>query len=208
MAGSRTTDLDFGRAVEVVARDLLGRDLVSLVGGGEVVVRLTEVEAYAGVGSDPGSHAHRGQTDRNAVMFGPPGHAYVSLCYGLHWMLNLVCEPGGRAAAVLLRAGLVVAGTDLARERRALPGARPDRHLALGPASLAQALGVTGDLDGTVLAPGGPLWVGGGAPVQNVAVDRGPRVGLGRDDGRPWRLWLAGDPTVSLWRSGRARTRQ
>jgi DNA-3-methyladenine glycosylase len=200
--------VEFGRPVEAVARDLLGLELVSAVGGGLVAVRLTEVEAYGGVGADPGSHAHRGQTDRNGTMFGPPGRAYVYRCYGLHWMLNLVCEPPGRAAAVLLRAGEVSEGADLARERRSLPRARPDRHLARGPATLAQALGVTDVLDGTTLGPAEPLSLRGGAPVPESAVARGPRVGLGRDDGRSWRLWLAADPTVSLWRAGRARTRQ
>ena len=122
-----------GDPLEVAPR-LLGAVLTH----GGVSVRLTEVEAYAGP-LDPGSHAHRGRTARNAVMFGPPGHLYVYFVYGMHHCANLVTGPEGDPGAVLLRAGEVVAGLDVARERR--PSSR-DRDLARGPARLCRVLGI------------------------------------------------------------------
>ena len=190
----------YARPVLAVAADLLGRVLLCTGPDGTVGVRLTEVEAYGGAGEDPGSHAFRGPTPRTGVMFGEPGHAYVYLSYGVHWCLNLVCEPAGRAAAVLLRAGEVVSGAALARARR--PGA-PDRDLARGPALLTRALGVDrGDdgraLDGTRLAVVGPA--AAAAPVS------GPRVGVSGEGGvRPWRLWLPDEPTVSRYRASAPR---
>jgi len=191
-----------------VARALLGRDLLSRVDGALVRVRLTEVEAYAGLGDDVASHAHRGRTPRNGVMFGPPGHVYVYRAYGLHWMLNLVCEGVGSAAAVLVRAGRVLDGSPAAAARRGLEDAAAgDRRLARGPANLAQALGVTGGLDGELLGAGGVLELRAGRPVQPQDVASGPRVGLGADDGRPWRFWVRDDETVTAWRAGGRRQR-
>ena len=129
-----------------VARDLLGCVVEHRSAAGPVAVRLTEVEAYDGE-ADPGSHAFRGRTARNATMFGPPGRTYVYFTYGMHWCMNLVCSPPGAASAVLLRAGEVVSGAPLARSRRT--ASRSDRDLARGPARLTVALGVTGELDGT-----------------------------------------------------------
>src|SRR4051794_6685256 len=100
--------------VEAAARGLLGCLLTSA----DVTVRLTEVEAYGGVGEDPAAHSHRGLTSRNSVMLGPAGHAYVYFTYGMHWCLNVVCGPDGLASAVLLRAGEVVSGVEVARGRR------------------------------------------------------------------------------------------
>lgn len=134
------------------APKLLGSVVSSTIGGDEVAIRISEVEAYGGLGEDPGSHAHRRRTQRNASMFGPPGHAYVYFTYGMHWCLNVVAHRPGEAGAVLLRAGEVVAGVEVARRRR--PAARTDRDLARGPARLAAALGVTGDLDGSDLLDG------------------------------------------------------
>ena len=116
------------------------RQEVLLSRGHDVTVRITEVEAYAGVGQDPGSHAHRRRTARNAAMFGPPGHAYVYFTYGMHWMMNIATQPEGIAGAVLIRAGEIVDGVDAARQRR--PACERDRDLCRGPARLATALAI------------------------------------------------------------------
>jgi DNA-3-methyladenine glycosylase len=177
---------------------------------GLVAVTLTEVEAYEGAG-DPASHAYRGRTARNAVMFGPSGHAYVYFTYGMHFCVNLVCLPAGTASAVLLRAGRVIAGEGLAAARR--PTAGPGgRDLARGPARLCQALGIDRSRDGTdVCDRGSPLRVlpgPGPAGQGRPAVSQGPRVGVNAAAGRPWRFWLAGDPTVSVYRPHVPRARR
>jgi DNA-3-methyladenine glycosylase len=181
--------------VELAAPGLLG----CRVTAGGVTVRLTEVEAYAGVGLDAASHAHRGQTPRTAVMFGPPGVAYVYFTYGMHWCLNVVCGPQGMASAVLVRAGSIVAGLEAARARR--PGAT-DRDLARGPARLTQALGITGAVNGIdLLAPDSPvrlLPADPGAATESVRC--GPRVGVVGEAERPWRFWIEGDASVSAYR--------
>ncbi|MEZ5115704.1 MAG: DNA-3-methyladenine glycosylase [Candidatus Nanopelagicales bacterium] len=194
-----------GAAHEVAPR-LLGAVLESRVGGDPVAVRITEVEAYAGVGGDPASHAHRGRTRRNAAMFGHPGHAYVYFTYGMHWCLNVVTGTEGDAAAVLVRAGEVVRGVDAARRRR--PAARTDRDLARGPARLAAALGVTADLDGADLLGDGPLTLAVGAPPAAARVRTGPRVGVRGGATTPWRYWLADEPTVSAYRPASQRPRR
>src|SRR5262245_41293740 len=138
--------------VVVAARRLLGFRLTA----NGVTVRLSEVEAYAGQGADAASHAHRGPTPRNTVMFGPSGYAYVYFTYGMHWCLNVVCGPVGAAAAVLLRAGEVVEGLELARSRR--PGVSRDGDLARGPARLTAVLDIDGRATGTSMVDGsGPL---------------------------------------------------
>lgn len=199
-----------------VAPGILGLLLTSTVGGMTVSVRISEVEAYGGVGEDPGSHAHRRRTPRNESMFGPVGHAYVYFTYGMHWCLNVVAHRPGEAGAVLIRAGEVVTGVEVARARR--PAARTDRDLARGPARLAAALGVTGDLDGVDLLDGtGPLLLSRpGGPSNWAARDAqpastgraehssGPRVGLsGEGAETPWRFWVPSDPTVSRHRPTR-----
>jgi len=176
------------------ARGLLG----CLLHAGGVTVRLTEVEAYAGVGADPASHAHRGQTPRNEVMFGPPGHLYVYFTYGMHWCANVVCGPAGEAAAVLLRAGEVVAGETLARQRR--PGARAARELARGPARLTTVLGIDGGANGAyLLDPAGPIHL---RPPTTATgrIRSGPRVGVANGHDTQWRFWLDGEPTVTPYR--------
>src|SRR3954469_16421744 len=193
----------YNRPVLEVARDLLGAVLVC----GDVALRLTEVEAYAG-GHDPASHAFRGPTPRNAVMFGPGGHAYVYFTYGMHFCMNLVTGPAGQASAVLLRAGEVVSGLEAAQGRR---GGAPVRALARGPARLTVALGVDRRLDGAdVTDPQSPLQVRRGHPVDDADVRWGPRVGVSAAGDLPWRAWAHGDPTVSPYRPHvrRARTRE
>jgi DNA-3-methyladenine glycosylase len=170
-----------------------------------VAVRLTEVEAYAGE-SDPGSHAYRGRTPRTEVMFGPPGRAYVYFTYGMHWCMNVVCGPDGVASAVLVRAGEVVEGMDLARERR--PRSK-DRDLARGPARLTQALAIDGSYGGVdLLDPSSLVRLTSGEPVAPTRISTGPRVGVGgAGAATPWRFWLTDEPTVSVYRPAVARRR-
>ncbi|MPZ60447.1 MAG: DNA-3-methyladenine glycosylase [Propionibacteriales bacterium] len=189
--GERLTRAFFARSPLEVAPELLG----CVVTHDGVSVRLSEVEAYDG-GDDPASHAFRGRTKRNAVMFGPAGHLYVYFTYGMHWCANVVCGEDGVAGAVLLRAGEVVAGEDVARRRR---GDRvASRDLARGPARLTQALGVGRAHDGLDLCAG-PMSVG---PEESGPIDisSGPRVGVAKAADRPWRFWVEGDPTVSAYR--------
>lgn len=187
--------------VAEVAPALLGALLVS----GGVTVRLTETEAYAGAG-DPGSHAFRGSTPRTTVMFGPPGRLYVYFSYGMHWCLNVVAGPDGEASAVLLRAGQVLDGLDVARARR--PGAS-DRDLCRGPARLAKALGVDGRyLGADLLDPTAEVRLLPGERAKPTTIRSGPRVGVaGAGAATPWRFWLAGEPTVSTYRPASSRSR-
>ncbi|WP_109508953.1 DNA-3-methyladenine glycosylase [Nocardioides speluncae] len=192
MAGSADlADLLAGPVLEVAPR-LLG----AVIRHSEVAIRLTEVEAYDGA-HDPGSHAFRGRTPRNAVMFGPPGHLYVYFTYGMHHCANVVTGADGTASAVLLRAGEVVAGQEVARERR---GSARDRDLARGPARLCQALGLTLADNGVDLSSGPALLELNGGPRPPDTVRTGPRVGLRQAAERPWRFWFDGDPTVSPYR--------
>ena len=176
--------------VEQVAPRLLG----ALLTHAGVTVRLTEVEAYAGA-DDPGSHAYRGKTARNAVMFGPPARLYCYFTYGMHVCANVVAGYEGASSGILLRAGEVVDGIELARTRRL--GAR-DRELARGPARLCRALDISLDMNGTDLGPGDPVRLELGEPL--TAFSSGPRVGLRGAPERPWRFWITGDPTVSAYR--------
>ena len=201
----------FYRHPAEVGRDLLGRLLFSNVGGEEVVVRLTEVEAYAGE-VDPASHAFRGRNARNDVMFGEGGHLYRYFIYGMYWCANVVTGPAGTAGGVLMRAGEVVDGVELARRRR--PTARRDRDLAAGPAKLTAALGWNrvdaGPRSGEDLCSAtGPARLLAGAPVSDAQVSTGPRVGVAAAKEVPWRFWIADDPTVSTYRlhQPKARTR-
>jgi DNA-3-methyladenine glycosylase len=191
----------FDRPALEVAPALLGCVLAHQTPDGLVAVALTEVEAYAGA-MDPASHAYRGRTRRNAVMFGPPGHAYVYFTYGMHFCVNLVCLPSGTAEAVLLRAGAVVAGIPLARRRRVT--ARAEAGLARGPALLCQALAIDRAEDGAdVCDPASPLRILGARPDRSPGpggVRTGPRVGVRTGADVPWRFWADGDPTVSVYR--------
>jgi DNA-3-methyladenine glycosylase len=194
--------MELSRPVLEVAPTLLGASLASA----SVVVRLTEVEAYAGQ-RDPGSHAFRGPTPRNEVMFGPPGRLYVYFTYGMHWCMNVVTGPDGEASAVLLRAGDVVEGLAHARSRR--PGVA-DRDLCRGPARLARTLGVTGEQGGVdLLDDDSPVRL---LPAPSLPdptrLRTGPRVGVaGEGATAPWRFWLDGEPTVSPYRPAVRRAR-
>ncbi len=198
----------FDRPVLSVAPALLGCVLVHETEEGLVAVMLAEVEAYRGE-SDPASHAFRGKTARNAVMYGEPGHAYVYFTYGMHFCVNLVCQPPGEAGAVLLRAGRVVEGADLAAARRTAgsgSGVRQvsERELARGPARLCQALGIGRTQNGAdVCDPNGPLRVlapAGFTGLPAASVSAGPRVGVRLGAEAHWRFWVAGDPAVSAYR--------
>ena len=186
----------------VVAKRLLNKVLVA----GGAAGRIVEVEAYAGA-EDPGSHAFRGRTTRNATMFGPGGHLYVYFTYGMHWCTNVVTGPDGEASAVLLRAGAVVDGLDAALARR--PDVR-ERDLCRGPARLCKALGITGERTGVdLLDPASPVRLLPGEPVDPASVRCGPRVGVAGDGAvTPWRFWLDGEPTVSPYRPAVRRTRR
>jgi DNA-3-methyladenine glycosylase len=175
----------FCRSVHEVARDLIGTIvLVNGVGG-----RIVEVEAYHQ--TDPAAHSFRGPTARNAVMFGPPGYAYVYRSYGIHWCLNFVCEPQGSASAVLVRALEPTTGLPVMRRRR---GVADKRLLCAGPGRVCQALGVTGVYNGLALdAPPFALFARQG-PVEVVA---GPRIGLTKAVDKPWRYGLEGSRFVS-----------
>jgi DNA-3-methyladenine glycosylase len=241
----------FGRSALEVAPELLGCVLWHVSGEGTVAAVITEVEAYTGR-TDPASHAYRGPTARNAVMFGAPGHAYVYFTYGMHYCVNLVCEPAGEASAVLLRAARIIEGAELAARRRlarrapaagiaagaathaaGVTGLRTaagrdgsgsstraaeaaglgmaERDLARGPARLCQALGIDRSLDGAdVCGADSPLAVGtpaGWSPAPAAAVSVGPRVGISQAADRPWRFWLTGEPTVSIYRRAAPRSR-
>lgn len=199
-----------GPVLEVAPR-LLGAHVTTVLPEGVVTVRLTEVEAYAGE-QDPGSHAFRGRTVRNAAMFGPAGHLYVYRHLGLHICANIVTGAEGLAAAVLLRAGEVVQGRELALERRCRRGVvRTDVDLARGPARLADALGIDLTLDGVdVLDDAGPVRL---VRPPSVPEHRtGPRVGVSGEGGdavaHPWRFWLDGEATVSSYRPADPRRRR
>jgi len=204
-----------------VAPHLLGGILRVEASDGAVAIRITEVEAYHGRGTgdipDPGSHARMGRTDRNATMWGEPGHLYVYLSHGIHSCVNVVCGPDGLAGGVLLRAGEVVEGADLARRRRQQRKPRADgaarcapaiadRDLARGPGRFGQAIGLRHPADDGVDAVGGgpvSLHLRNGLAA---GISTGPRVGVAGIAGTaafPWRFFLAGDPTVSVFRAGR-----
>jgi DNA-3-methyladenine glycosylase len=164
-----------------------------------VALRLTEVEAYEGQ-DDPASHAFRGRTRRTAVMFGPPGYLYCYFTYGMHWCANIVCDVDGRASAVLLRAGEVVSGREVAWRRR--PTARKAVELARGPARLAQCLGIGRDQNGADLCGADSPVQLGPLPRRHGTIATGPRVGIRVAAERPWRFWLDGEPSVSAFRPG------
>jgi DNA-3-methyladenine glycosylase len=184
-AGPRLTRRFFARSVHELAPELIGATL--LVGG--VGGRIVELEAYDQ--EDPASHAFRGPTPRNNVMFGPPGYAYVYRSYGIHWCLNLACDVEGRAEAALIRALEPTHGLDAMRKRR---GTDAERALCSGPGKLCQALGVTHDHNGLPLdEPPFELF----ARTATPRIVTGPRIGITRATERPWRYALEDSPFLS-----------
>jgi DNA-3-methyladenine glycosylase len=180
----------FARSVHAVAPDLIGATLLCRGVGGIIV----EVEAYHQ--TDPAAHSYRGRTPRNAVMFGPPGHAYVYRSYGIHWCLNFVCEPAGSASAVLIRALQPTDGVATMRRRRGVMagGVMDERLLCSGPGRLCQALGITGADNGLALElPVFKLRARITAPELAI----GPRIGISVAVEQPWRYGLAGSPFLS-----------
>jgi DNA-3-methyladenine glycosylase len=181
----------YRRDPRVVAPELLGKVLVR----GATTARIVEVEAYCG-SEDPGSHAFRGMTKRNATMFGPPGRLYVYFTYGMHWCANAVCGDEGEGIAVLLRAAAPLSGLDEMRERRVV--SRTDRDLLRGPARLCQAFALDGTFDGADLptADRGVTIVDDGTPPpEHPAVS--VRIGLSSGAELPWRWCVPGDPNLS-----------
>jgi DNA-3-methyladenine glycosylase len=175
----------FARSVHTVAPDLIGATLLFKGVGGVIV----EVEAYHH--TDPAAHSFGGRTERNAVMFGPPGYAYVYRSYGIHWCLNFVCEPEGVASAVLIRALAPTHGLAVMRRRR---GVTDERLLCSGPGRLGEALGITDAQYGLPL-DNPPFEIFARADDVEVAV--GPRIGLTKAIEHPWRYGLSGSRFVS-----------
>jgi DNA-3-methyladenine glycosylase len=185
----------YARPATEVAPDLLGHVLVRrLPDGTRLAARLVEAEAYEP--DDPGSHAFRGMTTRNEVMFGPPGHLYVYFTYGMHFCMNAVTRRAGEGSAVLLRAGEPLEGLDEMRTRR---GRERDTDLCSGPGRFTQALGIARPENGVDLVGGDEAWVERGTRAGTVGV--GIRVGV-HDTTRSWRFWLEGNPYVSRGRPG------
>lgn len=186
----------YARPVGEVARDLLGCVLVRRLDGDELRGEIVEVEAYGGA-DDAGSHAFRGRTRRNEVMFGPPGHLYVYRIYHFHTCMNVVCEGAGIAGAVLIRALIPLSGLDVMERNR---GGRPVRELCNGPAKLCQALEISMEQNGTDLQ-GPDLWIEPGSKPDEISAST--RVGLTRGADLPWRYFLPGNSFVSPGRPAR-----
>lgn len=193
----------YARDSRTVAAALIGCRIVRRLDSGErLVLRLTEVEAYLGDGSDPASHAHCGLTRRNQTMFGPAGRLYAYRSYGIHTCVNVVCGVPGKASAVLLRAGEPIEGLARMRTLRGLPTRAKPELIARGPGRLAGALGLELDHDGQSLLRG--LLTLHPAPIEaaKISVERGPRVGITKAPGLPYRYFEADSPWVSSFRSG------
>lgn len=193
----------YARDSRRVAADLIGCRIVHRLDGGErLVVRITEVEAYLGDGSDPASHAHSGQTDRNRTMFGPAGRLYAYRSYGIHTCVNVVCQRAGRAAAVLLRAAEPLEGHQRMRGLRGLGiDARPTL-ITVGPGRLAQALGLRLEDDGRSLLRCPLTLHPPDARKPRIGIAQGPRVGITKAAELPYRFFESEGPWVSAFRPG------
>ncbi len=181
----------YSRSPIIVGRELLGARLVRKIDGQLLIARIVETEAYLGE-DDPASHASMGRTPRNAVMFGPPGHAYVYFTYGMHHCMNVVTGIEGVASAVLLRAAEPLEGLGLMRERRKLERAE---LLLSGPARLAQAFGLSREHTGSDMTRGELVIREGPKPAEKVRTS--PRIGIRKAVEKPWRFYLEGNPHVS-----------
>jgi DNA-3-methyladenine glycosylase len=189
----------YSRDVVTVARDLLGAQVIRVIDGELVIVRIVECEAYRSAG-DAASHAHRGRTMRNAPMFGPPGHTYIYFIYGMHWMLNVVAHPPDEAGAVLIRAAEPLQGINTLRRGRSYRGDADAVGLTNGPAKLAQALGLTGAHNDVDLCAPELLTIVPGIQPSSTQVRCGPRVRVPGDENakaHPWRFWIHGNAFVS-----------
>jgi DNA-3-methyladenine glycosylase len=175
----------FARDVHAVARDLVGATMLFKGVGGRIV----EVEAYHH--TDPAAHSYNGQTARNAVMFGPPGYAYVYRSYGIHWCVNFACEEEGSASAVLIRAVEPTNGIAAMRRRR---GLKDERLLCSGPGRVCEALGITGAHNGLALDK--PPFAVSPRPG-DVTIATGPRIGITKAVDLPWRYGLQGSRFLS-----------
>ena len=198
----------FARDSRQVAADLIGCRLVHRLDSGErLVVRLVEVEAYLGDGSDPAAHSHRGPTPRNRTMFGPAGRLYAYRIYGLHTCVNVVCGTPGQAAAVLLRAAEPLEGVETMRRHRGLTAEAPATLLTRGPARLTQAMALSLDHDGRSLLRG-PLTLHPPRPEEaSTGIETGPRVGISQAKELPYRFFERESPWVSPFRDGGRRKR-
>ena len=176
-----------------VARELLGQLLVRIYHSHFLVGRIVETEAYIGK-DDPACHAARGKTPRNAVMFGPPGYSYIYFIYGKHYCLNVVTEPEGCPAAVLIRAIEPVDGIEWMQQLR---GGRPPQQLTNGPGKLCQALALDRQLNGIDMCRIGPLYIIRGTAVNRKQIVQAPRVGIKQGTEHPWRFYIKDNPFVS-----------
>ena len=192
--------MPFDRSIfEAPATEVAPLLLGALLEVDDVLLRVTEVEAYLGVGQDPGSHAYRRQGPKNSTMFGPPGHLYTYFTYGMHVCSNVVCSPEGEASAVLLRAGEIVDGVEIARMRRQT--SRRDSDLAQGPARLTVAMGIGLADDGADLSSSRVRLT---LPAAASAFETSQRTGVSGAGGQPefaWRFYLPGEPSVSPYKA-------
>lgn len=189
----------YNQSALTAARQILGMRLVRVLpDGSRIAGRIVETEAYTGA-DDLASHGRLKRTKRSAIMWGPPGRAYVYLIYGMHWMLNFVVEPDGQPAAILIRAVEPVEGLEIIQRHR--PG-RKAPEWTNGPARVAHAFAITGALNGVDLtAAGAKLWLETDETIPERLVRTGPRVGLGKTPepwlSIPWRWWVGGNRYVS-----------
>lgn len=189
----------YARHATIVARDLLGASLVRMINGQRVSGTIVETEAYTGL-DDTASHARMGRTPHNTPMWETPGHAFVYLTYGIHWLFNVIAEPENSPAGVLIRALEPLEGHTIMAANR--PG-RPPRDWARGPGRITLALAITGEHNRADLTVDtGEVWIEPGHTVPDEKVSTGPRIGLGRHVAepwlsKPWRWWVTGNQFVS-----------